>query len=39
MKGVHMKIFGISLMTILLVFGAFYLGRKTKLLSGVPVIG
>lgn len=34
-----MRIFGISLMTILVVVGAFYLGRKTSLLSGLPVIG
>lgn len=34
-----MRIFGVSLMTILLILGAFYLGRKTTLLAGVPVIG
>ena len=34
-----MKIFGISLVTILLVMLAFYVGRKTTLLSALPVIG
>lgn len=34
-----MRIFGVSLMTILLILGAFYLGRKTSILSGLPVIG
>ena len=34
-----MKIFGVSLMTILLVLVVFYIGRKTSLLSFLPVIG
>ena len=34
-----MKIFGVSLVTILLLLGAFWLGRHTGLLRGVPVIG
>lgn len=34
-----MRIFGVSLLTIALVLGAFYLGRKTTLLSFIPVIG
>lgn len=34
-----MRIFGISLMTILIVLAAFYVGRKTSLLSFLPVIG
>jgi hypothetical protein len=34
-----MRIFGISLMTILIVLAAFYVGRKTTLLSFLPVIG
>lgn len=34
-----MRIFGISIMTILLVVGAFYLGRKTTILKSLPVIG
>jgi thiamine transporter ThiT len=36
-----MRIFGVSLLTIAIVLGAFYVGRKTGLLSGVfmPVTG
>lgn len=34
-----MKVFGVSLLTLALVFGAFYVGRKTTLLAGLPVIG
>jgi len=34
-----MRIFGVSLLTIALVIGAFYLGRKTTILSMLPVIG
>ena len=34
-----MKIFGVSLLTVALVLGAFYLGRKTQILAGLPVIG
>lgn len=34
-----MKIFGVSVLTILMLIGAFYLGRHTGLLKGVPVIG
>lgn len=33
------KIFGVSLFTIIVILGAFYLGRKTTLLSFLPVIG
>jgi len=33
------KIFGVSLLTILLILGAFYLGRKTQVLAFLPVIG
>jgi hypothetical protein len=34
-----MKVFGISLVTVALVVLAFYVGRKTTLLSMIPVIG
>lgn len=34
-----MKIFGVSILTIALILGAFYIGRKTKVLSGLPFIG
>lgn len=34
-----MKIFGVSLITLLFVLAAFYVGRKTSLLSFLPVIG
>lgn len=34
-----MKVFGISLVTILIVLLAFYVGRKTTLASFLPVIG
>lgn len=34
-----MRIFGVSLLTIILLLAAFYVGRKTTLLSFVPVIG
>lgn len=34
-----MRIFGVSLLTILLIVGAFYLGRKTTALAFLPVIG
>jgi hypothetical protein len=34
-----MKIFGVSVLTILLLIGAFWLGRHTGILKGVPVIG
>jgi len=34
-----MRVFGVSLLTIALILGAFYLGRKTTLLAGVPLIG
>lgn len=33
------QIFGISLMTIILVLVVFYIGRKTSLFSFLPVIG
>lgn len=33
------KIFGVSLLTILVIIGAFYIGRKTKLGSFLPVVG
>lgn len=34
-----MRIFGVSLLTILLVTAAFYVGRKTTLGNFIPVIG
>lgn len=34
-----MKVFGVSLMTIVLLLAAFYVGRKTTLLSFLPVVG
>lgn len=34
-----MKIFGVSLVTIVLVFAVFYIGRKTSLFAFLPVIG
>ena len=34
-----MKIFGVSLMTILLVLAVFYIGRKTTWFNFVPVVG
>jgi len=34
-----MKIFGVSVLTIALLVGAFWLGRHTGLLKGVPVLG
>jgi len=34
-----MKIFGVSLVTLLIVLVAFYVGRKTTLLKFLPVIG
>jgi len=34
-----MKIFGVSVLTIALLLGAFWLGRHTGLLKGVPVLG
>lgn len=34
-----MKVFGVSLMTILLIVAVFYIGRKTTLLSFLPVVG
>lgn len=33
------KIFGISLLTIIVIVGAFWLGRKTTIAAGLPVIG
>lgn len=33
------KIFGVSLLTIIVLIGAFYLGRKTTLGKGLPLIG
>lgn len=34
-----MKIFGVSVLTIAFLLGAFWLGRHTGLLKGVPVLG
>lgn len=34
-----MKIFGVSVLTIALVIFVFYIGRKTTLLSSLPIIG
>ncbi len=34
-----MKVFGVSLLTIVIVLAAFYVGRKTTLLKFIPVIG
>lgn len=34
-----MRIFGVSLLTLVLLVLAFYVGRKTTLLNFVPVIG
>lgn len=34
-----MRIFGVSVLTIALIVGAFYLGRKTTIASFLPVIG
>lgn len=33
------KIFGVSLLTIVIVVGAFYLGRKTRIGAGLPIVG
>lgn len=33
------KILGVSLLTIVVIVGAFYLGRKTSLLNFLPIVG
>lgn len=33
------KIFGISLLTIVVIIGAFYIGRHTTIANFVPVVG